>query len=204
MHVFVLILFISVHILSYYVAYGIEEKSLFFGHQFGISSNNGTSEMPQIAVQGSNVYVVWQDNTPGNYDIFFTYSSDNGSSFAPIRSLSNNTGNSEFPQIAVQGSNVYVVWQDNTPGNYDIFFTHSSDNGNSFAPIRSLSNNTGNSELPQIAVQGSNVYVVWQDNTPGNYDIFLQRSLSNGTKFNDRNLSRNNGHFRAASNCSTG
>ena len=49
------------------------------------------------------------------------------------------------------------------------------------------------SEFPQIALDGNNVYVVWQDNTPGNYDIFLQRSLSNGTKFGDRNVSNNNG-----------
>ena len=190
---FALISFISIYNLSNYVAYGIEEKSLFFSQQLGISSSNGTSQLPQIAVQGNNVYVVWQDNTPGNYDIFFAHSSDNGSSFAPILNLSNNNGSSQLPQIAVQGNNVYVVWQDNTPGNYDIFFAHSSDNGNSFAPISNLSNNNGTSQLPQIAVQGNNVYVVWQDNTPGNYDILFKRFLSNGTKFNDRNLSKNNG-----------
>ena len=78
MCIFVLILFIIVYNLSNYVAYGIEEKSLFFSHQFDISSSNGTSQLPQIAAQGNNVYVVWQDNTPGNYDIFFTHSSDNG------------------------------------------------------------------------------------------------------------------------------
>jgi LVIVD repeat len=190
---FVFLLFIMFDMLSFYFAYGVQEKSLFFSHQFDISSNNGTSELPQIAVQGSNVYVVWQDNTPGNYDIFFKHSSDNGNSFAPVLNLSNNNGTSELPQIAVQGNNVYVVWQDNTPGNYDIFLTHSSDNGNSFAPVLNLSNNNGTSELPQIAVQGNNVYVAWQDNTPGNYDIFLERSLSNGTEFKDQNLSNNNG-----------
>ncbi|CAN5611438.1 hypothetical protein BH18THE1_BH18THE1_17140 [soil metagenome] len=190
---FGLISFISIFYWGNYVAYSIDEKSLFFGRPFGITSNNGTSKLPQIAAQGSNVYVVWQDNAPGNYDIFFTYSSDNGSSFAPVHRLSNNTGASELPQIAAQGSEVYVVWQDNTPGNYDIFFTHSSDNGSSFAPVRSLSNNNGTSQLPQIAAQDGNVYVVWQDNTTGNYDIFFRRSLANGAKFNDHNLSKNNG-----------
>ena len=190
---FVLLLFIIFDNLSYFVVYGIQEKSLFFGHQFNISLSDGTSQFPQVAVQDNNVYVVWQDNTPGNYDIFFTHSSDNGKSFAPVRNMSNNNGTSELPQIAAQDNNVYVVWQDNTPGNYDIFFTHSSDNGKSFAPVRNMSNNNGTSELPQIAAQDNNVYVVWQDNTPGNYDIFFQRSLSNDTKFKDRNVSKNNG-----------
>jgi hypothetical protein len=189
---FVFLLFIMFDNLSFYFAYGIQEKSLFFGHQFDISSNNGTSELPQIAVQGNNVYAVWQDNTPGNYDIFFTHSSDNGSSFAPVRNLSNNNGTSELPQIAVQGNNVYVVWQDNTPGNYDILFKRSTNHGEGFRGVN-LKNSNGTSQFPQIAVQGNNVYVVWQDNTPGNYDIFLQRSLSNGTKFKYRNLSNNSG-----------
>jgi glutaredoxin len=190
---FVLISIISVYYISNYVVYGIEEKSLFFSKQLGISSNNGTSQLPQITAQGNNVYVVWQDNTTGNYDIFFTHSSDNGSSFAPVRNLSKNNGTSQLPQIAARGSQVYVVWQDNTTGNYDIFFTHSSDNGSSFAPVRNLSKNNGISQLPQITAQGNNVYVVWQDNTPGNYDILFKRFLFNGTKFSDRNLSKNNG-----------
>jgi glutaredoxin len=189
---FVFLLFIMFDMLSFYFAYGVQEKSLFFGRQFDISSNNGTSELPQIAVQGNNIYVVWQDNTPGNYDIFFTHSSDNGNSFAPVLNLSNNSGTSELPQIAVQGNNIYVVWQDNTPGNYDILFKRSTNYGEGFRGVN-LKNSNGTSQFPQIAVNGNNVYVVWQDNTPGNYDIFLQRTLSNGTKFKYRNLSNNNG-----------
>jgi hypothetical protein len=188
----VFLLFNSFYNLNYQFTHGIEERSLFFGPQFGISANNGTSENPQIAVEGNNVYVVWQDNTPGNYDIFFTHSSDNGSSFAPVSTLSKNNGTSENPQIAVEGNNVYVVWQDNTPGNSDILFKRSPNNGDRFRGVN-LKNTNGTSENPQIAVGGNNVYVVWQDNTPGNYDIILQRILSNGTKFKERNLSNNNG-----------
>jgi hypothetical protein len=175
-------------------AYDIEEKAIFFDRTFNISSNNGSSELPKISSQGDNVYVVWQDNSSGNYDIYFTHSSDNGNRFAQVRSLSNNNGSSELPKISSQGDNVYVVWQDNSSGNYDIYFTHSSDNGNRFAQVLSLSNNNGSSELPQISSQGDNVYVVWQDNSSGNYDIFFKPSTNNGTKFKSiRNLSNNNG-----------
>jgi hypothetical protein len=160
---FVFLLFIMFDMLSFYFAYGVQEKSLFFGRQFDISSNNGTSELPQIAVQGNNIYVVWQDNTPGNYDIFFTHSSDNGNSFAPVLNLSNNSGTSELPQIAVQGNNIYVVWQDNTPGNYDIFLQRTLSNGTKFK-YRNLSNNNGTSELPQLSVSSNNIYVIWKDN----------------------------------------
>jgi hypothetical protein len=188
----VFLLFISFYDLSYQFAYGIEEKSLFFGPQFGISANNGTSENPQITVEGNNIYVVWQDNTPGNYDIFFTHSSDNGSSFAPVSSLSNNNGTSINPQIAVQGNNLYAVWQDNTPGNFEIILKRILSNGTNFK-VRNVSRNNGTSANPQIAAQGNNVYVVWQDNTTGNYDILFKRSPNNGGGFRGVNLKNTNG-----------
>jgi hypothetical protein len=188
----VFLLFNSFYNLNYQFTHGIEERSLFFGPQFGISANNGTSENPQIAVEGNNVYVVWQDNTPGNYDIFFTHSSDNGSSFAPVSTLSKNNGTSENPQIAVEGNNVYVVWQDNTPGNYEIILQRILSNGTNLIE-RNVSKNNGTSENPQIAVEGNNVYVVWQDNTPGNYDILFKRSPNNGDRFRGVNLKNTNG-----------
>src|SRR6188474_1257708 len=173
---------------------GFEPRSIYFGQEINISKNNGTSELPQVTAEGNNVYVVWQDNTTGNYDINFAHSSDNGKSFESVRNLSKNNGTSELPQVTAEGNNVYVVWQDNTTGNYDINFAHSSDNGKSFESVRNLSKNNGTSELPQVTAEGNNVYVVWQDNTTGNYDINFAHSSDNGKSFESvRNLSKNNG-----------
>jgi hypothetical protein len=115
--------------------------------------------------------------------------------------LSNNTGNSYFPQIAVSGAknqsdidNIFVLWTDNTTGNGDIYFKRSVDNGTSFGNIENLSNSTGNSTDAQIAVNQNNVYVVWTDNTTGNGDIYFKRSVDNGTSFgNIENLSNDIG-----------
>ena len=101
------------------------------------------------------------DDTPGNNDIFFAVSNNNGTSFGTPINLSNNTGNSVIPQIAASGNNVYVTWIDNTPGNIDIFFAVSNNNGTSFGTPINLSNNTGFSFNPQIAASGNNVYVTW-------------------------------------------
>ena len=45
----------------------------------------------QIAVSGNNVYVIWEDDTPGDFDIFFAASNNNGTSFGTPINLSNNT-----------------------------------------------------------------------------------------------------------------
>ena len=115
------------------------------------------------------------DITPGQqFDIFFAASNNNGTSFGTPINLSNNTGNSFRPQIATSGNNVYVTWDDTiSAGNADIFFAVSNNNGTSFGTPINLSNNTGFSQIPQIAVIGNNVYTTWQDNTPGNTDIFV-------------------------------
>ena len=81
--------------------------------------------------------------TPGNFDIFFAVSNNNGTSFGTPINISNNTGGSSNPQIAASGNNVYVTWQDDTPGNSDIFFAVSNNNGTSFGTPINLSNNTG-------------------------------------------------------------
>ena len=144
------------------------------------------------------MYVVWQDDTPGNFDIFFARSTDGGLTFSePPENLSENTGSSTEPQISVEGNNVYVVWEDDTPGINDIFFARSTDGGLTFSePPQNISESTGVSFNPHISSDGDNVYVVWQDNTPGGgADIFFSRSTDGGLTFSEppENLSENTG-----------
>ena len=165
-----------------------------FATPINISNNTGFSQLPQIATSGNNVYVTWVDDTPGNFVILFAVSNNNGTTFTTPINISNNTGDSFNPQIATTGSNVYVTWVDDTPGNNDIFFAASSDNGTSFATPINISNNTGSSLNSQIATSGSNVYVTWEDSFPGNFDIFFAVSNNNGTSFGAPiNLSNNTG-----------
>ena len=148
-----------------------------FGPTIELGNQNGGSIDPKMAVSGNNVYVLWE-HTPGNNGgIFFTRSTDNGGTFSSIKNLGNNTGFNGFPQIAVSGNNVFVVWHDATHG---IFFTRSTDNGGTFSSIKNLGNNTGLNGFPQIAVSGNNVFVAWRDATHG---IFFTRSTDNGGTF---------------------
>ena len=78
--------------------------------------------------------MVWEDDTPGNFDIFFAVSTDNGQTFSTPDNLSEEyTGDSNGPQISSSGNNVYVVWTDSTlPGNDEILFAFSTNNGLTF------------------------------------------------------------------------
>ncbi|MDQ2685276.1 MAG: glycoside hydrolase [Thermoproteota archaeon] len=121
-----------------------------------ISDNERDSVYPQTESSGNNVYVTWQDNLFGhnrlNYDILLKTSSDGGKTFGEVINLSNNTGFSEHPQMAVNGSNVHIVWADNTKLNRDIYIISSSDGGKTFGEVINLSNNTADSYNQEISV----------------------------------------------------
>lgn len=150
------------------------------GASFGnppISLTNGGLHLnPQIAATGSNVYVAWEDrSTGGNSLVAYSRSDNSGGIFTPEVSLSN-PGFSTNIQIATTGTNVYVAWQDST-GNNDLFFRSSSDNGANFGSAVNISeNNLGISTSPSLAANAAFGYahVVWEDNTPGNDDIFFR------------------------------
>src|SRR5215475_8938511 len=104
-------------------------------------------------------------------------------SFGSIKNLSNNPGDSGVPVVETSGNNVYVVWQDKSTGNGDVYFKRSIDGGNNFGSTKNLSNNPGESFNPTLAKSGSNVYVAWSDKTTGTSDIYLKRSIDGGANF---------------------
>jgi hypothetical protein len=151
-----------------------------------------------IAVSGSsNIYLTWWDNKTGNNEVFFAGSNDGGKTFGKPINLSNAKGGSADSQIAASGKNVYVTWWDNKTGNWQVFSKTSTDNGKTFGndavviksvgktPIKKLTP-TPSSTIPVdtiVASSANNEYVVWWDNTTGNWDVFFAKSTDNGKTF---------------------
>ena len=138
------ILFIGVSILSFPRIVNADDTWI----TQRLTHNGGGSAYPQIAVDGLNIYVVWQDNTlGGNPEIYFKRSVDGGASWT-TKALTNNAGVSVNPTIAVDGQNIYVVWDDDTSGNSEIYFKKSVDRGVTWKAEKNLSNNEGESGGP--------------------------------------------------------
>jgi len=146
-----------------------------------LTDNTGQSENPAIAASGANVYVAWEGIISGNEEIYFRMSADSGSTWNSSKRMTNNTGFSRVPSIAASGANVGAVWFDSTPGNAEIYFRRSADNGSTWQTSKRLTNNSGSSCRPAIAAGGSNIYVAWYDSTPGNPEIYFRRSADSGS-----------------------
>lgn len=176
-------------------------------------TTNVSQEDPTIAVDSNDhIYVAWEDERMGNWDIFFAKSEDGGSTWTePNVIVSNDTTNSvqRNPTIAVSStSTIYVIWEDwrndadghkiipggGTDGvnNADIYLAKSTDGGNTWTkPNLKVNTDSGTQQQirPSLAVGSGNIlHVVWQDYCNGNSDIYYAESTNGGGAWTDPNI----------------
>ncbi|MGI0073726.1 MAG: sialidase family protein [Nitrosotalea sp.] len=166
-----------------------------FSRPNAITHHSGNSGLPQISADTNGVYLLWEDDSLGNFDVFFTKSNDTGNTFRTLTNVSNDTGESGTPRMDIVGQNINIVWMDNTAGNYDILFSKSTDGGSTFGKPVNISKNTEDSGYPELTVSGNNVYVTWTNAMGGqNYDVLFSKSSDGGQTFADPiNISNNLG-----------
>ena len=150
-------------------------------------SNFGES---QISVKENEILVIWGGFLLKNIEnIYYVKSSDNGKTFTDATTISekiiksNNTNyDTELNDIIENPMNVevtnknfsYIAWQNSfSEQNEDILLLVDNHKDNNHSNIFNLSNNSGISECPSIAISDNNIHVIWEDFTSGNHEIFL-------------------------------
>jgi hypothetical protein len=146
-----------------------------FGNPIRLTTDAADQCNPDLAAGGDGkLYVVWQDNRRGNWDIFASVCSDRQKFSREVR-ISDSNDNEVNPSIAVdhQSPNrVWVAWQDDRHGNQDIYVASST---NSFAAsvLSQITTDMANQTDPDLTVDSANhVYVVWTDARNGQADIY--------------------------------
>jgi PKD domain len=150
-----------------------------------VSSNSDSSFTPQVAVDaGGSIYVVWEDDIALGSNVLFSRSADGGVTFSTPKNLSNSSGYSFSPRIAVDArGGINVLWLNNTPGYYAVFFSRSADGGATFSGPNNLSNGPADTGNPEIAVDaGGNISVVWE-NDDITFGVFYTHSTDAGATF---------------------
>jgi hypothetical protein len=144
----------------------------YFGSSVQLKSD--AAECNPVTATGSDgkLYVAWQDNRNGNWDIYVSTSNDWS---AEIR-VTDSNDNQINPAIVVDSSlpnNAYIVWEDDRNGNQDIYVARSS-NGFATKTVSPITSDTSDQVEPAIAADsGNTVYVVWTDTrNKGKNDIY--------------------------------
>jgi hypothetical protein len=152
------------------------------------------SAFPRITANDGNVYVIWEDSRDGKSDVYFSRSTNEGSTFLAederldLGEAAGKSG-SYSPKLAADGETLYVVWHDernssveDAPGGArDVFLNYSTDGGDDWLddPVRMDTDNVGffDSLYPNVLVEGDTAYVAWSDQgkAGGGYDIYFRK-----------------------------
>ncbi len=130
-----------------------------------------------LAVSENLVAVAWTNSAGGQ--TLFRASTDGGATFGNTVDLSAPLTSPQYPEIAISGSSIHVVWNVYpVAGQADLLYRRSTDGGMTFESMQSLSG-TGFAFAGKIRASGSNVYVAWPDID----GLRMRRSTDNGSSF---------------------
>ena len=177
------------------------------------SSPVNVSDASLLGVQGSvpavgpngEVYVIWYGvSSSGTENMYFDKSTDGGATFGTDIVVSPSP-DAWFPSIAVDLSggpwngNIYATWNDGRNGDDDVFFSYSSDGGDTWLdpPIRINNDPIGNGKIqywPWITVsENGEISIIFYDtrNTANNtfIEAYLARSTDGGQTFTNELVS---------------
>lgn len=157
-----------------------------------LSWNTGNSEWPVIThgATSSYVHVFWADNSFGNFEILQKSSTDKGTTWLALNRLTWTSGHSRYPHaISNTLGKIFVTWVDETPGNKEIFFKKSTDNGVSWSGTKRITWTSGSSSYPFLQFDHSGyITVFWQERISfDNEEIFYKKSITDGNVWGKTN-----------------
>jgi len=88
----------------------------------------GGSDDPAMAIDSSDaIHVVWMDNAPGNWEVYYVAGAPGGTTWSAGQRVTWSSGESRCPILTVgSGGAVHVAWDDETPGNREIYYRKGS------------------------------------------------------------------------------
>lgn len=161
-------------------------RSTNFGNTFDEvmtwSSAAGHYDYPSISYFGTNIFLAFSFTTGGNSDILFVRSTDKGFNWSAVQQLTDDPSVQAYPSLASSGNNVYIAWEDNRYGNYDILSCKSTNGGTSWFNEVRLTSHSSEQRKPNITANGTNIHVVWQDSRDS-AEIYYLSSTNYGSSW---------------------
>lgn len=148
----------------------------------GLLRNNAS-----IAVDDGDIYILWEDSRNGGLDIYYSKSSNEGTSFLLDVRVNDNPIDDgtyqQYPDVVGHNGTVYVVWDDERAGggSHRIYFAKSTD-GYMFDANVLVSDSGSEEKLPSMAIDSVSgiIYVAWSSQE---MEIRLARSVDDGESF---------------------
>jgi hypothetical protein len=146
----------------------------------------GTGEPePRIGTAGNTVLVFFSNETPTGEHIFYVSSVDGGNYFSPPAQLTNDIGYQSHASVALVGSTIHFVYQDQfNNGDEHIFYTKSRDAGLTWQDKVALTNTShAQDHDPAIAAVNERVFVTWCRYNQYDEAIYAKASFDSGASW---------------------
>ena len=167
---------------EYTYSYVTEMQSFGANRQVSVRMSSADANRPvTVCDNAGNLWAAWHMGAPGSRDIYVARLIPGADSFqTPVR-LTSDAADQCNPDLAAgSDGKVYLVWQDNRRGNWDIFAAVCSNHRN-FSKEIQVSDSDENEMNPAVAVDGQSpncVYVAWQDDRDSHQDIYVGSSAN--------------------------
>ncbi len=113
--------------------------------------------------------------------IFYTSSADRGVTFSKLNSFQP-VGDSDFAPVVLRdlNNNFSILWEGVSKGALDVFYSVSFDSGQTFPAQVNLTANAGISVYADLSFdKDGKIQLLFQDNSPGSFDIFRTKLSGN-------------------------
>lgn len=154
------------------------------------SASGGGWQIPIPAMNvdpaSGDIYIAWPDLRNGNQDIYLASSSDGGQTWSTNVRINDDSGSTTqyMVDLAIDSAGtVHAAWEDKRNGDWNIFYSNSTDGGQTWLPNLRVSSEdtpgTYNRPGDYFAIEaGPNdyIYVVWTDGRGEDFDIYYARS----------------------------
>jgi hypothetical protein len=128
------------------------------------------SKYPDLALEGDRAALTWYDERDGNREVYLAVGSLaelDGKILTHAQRVTTTAGESIGAYLAWKGDRLGLVWSDDTPGNYEVYFEPFAADGRSTGPAQRLTTTKPQSLIPEIHPWRDGFAIAWSEVTFG-------------------------------------
>ncbi len=152
------------------------------GHNFEIIrkiTDDGVSTEPRLINDEGTLYLFWYA-TAGQKKLYYSVSSDNGLTWSAAELLTDLISYHYNSTLTVKGEKLFLVWQENSLGLFQIYYQTSADFGKHWEPKRQLTFSRRGATNPELSLYKNTLLVVWSESLKNGQTVNSAQSLDWG------------------------